>query len=78
MPADNTRIAVEGNGNVVARPGGVAVGGDVYGPVTVVYQGTPVAIPGPAAIAAHRAALRARERWGDGGLHPGGGRDLAH
>jgi formylglycine-generating enzyme required for sulfatase activity len=61
----------QGDGAVSASGGGVAVGRDVHGDVTVVtYQGTQVTIPSPEAIAAHRTALQeqlqadACERWG--------------
>ena len=59
--------------SVAAGAGGVAVGRDVHGDVTVVnitYQGSEIAIPSPEAVAAHRAALRERlaydahRRWG--------------
>jgi len=65
-------------GGVVAGAGGVAVGRDVHGDVTVInvtYQDTPVAIPSSQAVSEHRAALRDRlekdacQRWGGMGLY---------
>jgi len=65
--------AVAQDHSVAAGAGGVAVGRDVHGDVTVINvtdQGVEIAIPSPEAIAAHRASLReqleadARARWG--------------
>jgi sRNA-binding carbon storage regulator CsrA len=65
--------AVAQDHGVAAGAGGVAVGRDIIGDVTVIsitYQGVEVSIPSPQAISAHRAALRerleadARQRWG--------------
>ena len=65
--------AIAQDHSVAAGAGGVAVRRDVRGNVTVInvtYQGAQVAIPAPAAVAQHRAALRERlaqeahRRWG--------------
>ena len=65
--------AIAQDHSVAAGAGGVAVGRDVHGDVTVVnitYQGAEISIPSPEAVTAHRAALRerleidARRRWG--------------
>jgi formylglycine-generating enzyme required for sulfatase activity len=73
---EGSGAAAQGEG-VAAGERGVAVGGGVRDSViatgdfvTVIYQGTEVAVPSPEAVARHRAALRERleadacARWG--------------
>lgn len=70
-------VSVQGNANTAVGERGVAVGGDAgnvitgdYATIQITYQGREIAIPSPAALAAHRAALRerlardAQARWG--------------